>query len=248
MRVRFSYRVMISVAAVSAVGALALWPPPASGTSASSPRLASTTHAMDSAAFWAAKRVDGDRPAPAPASVYEGNTDTRMLNLVAAAHRLPASGHRWRNAGPFGGIVDGADVGSGNELFGPVGGIGTAMAVDPNAGNTVYLGTLGGLYKTTDGGRTVHAIGDSMARGAIGAIAVDPRHPSTVYAGTGVSIFTLSDDAAGAGIYVSHNGGKTWTRPLHNTHGYGTNSIAVAPNGTVFVGTTYGLWRSTDHG
>jgi hypothetical protein len=246
MRTRFSSWSVASVVAVSAMGTLALSSAPAQGPS--SPRLAPTTHAMDSAAFWAAKRVDGDRPAPAPASVYEGNTDTRMLNLVAAARRLPASGHKWRNTGPFGGIVDVADVGSGNELFGPVGGIGTAMAVAPNAGNTVYLGTLGGLYKTTDGGRTVRAIGDSMARAAIGAIAVDPRHPSTVYAGTGVSIFTLSDDAAGTGVYVSHNSGKTWSRPTRNTHGYGVNSIVVAPNGTVLVGTTYGLWRSTDHG
>ena len=67
-----------------------------------------------------------------------------------AAAKLPETGHKSRNAGPFGGIEDVKDVGSGNELFGKVGGIGTAMAVDPNAGNTVYLGTIGGLYKTTE--------------------------------------------------------------------------------------------------
>ena len=248
MRTRVTTKLVTSVVGIAGVSVLAMTPATSGGAPLASPRLAPTTHNIPSSQLWAAKQYESDSPLPSPARVYEGNTDTRFLNLVAAARRLHETGHSWRNAGPFGGIVDVADVGSGDEMFGPVGGIGTAMAVDPVAGNTVYLGTIGGLYKTTDGGRTVHAIGDSMARTAIGAIAVDPRHPSTVYAGTGVSIFTLSDDAAGTGVYVSHNAGKTWTRPVRNTHGYGTNSIVVAPNGTVFVGTTYGLWRSTDHG
>ena len=252
MSVRFTSWSVATVAAVGTVAALAVAPTGAAASAAAekpAPKLAPTTHAVASSDVWAAKSLEVDRPLAAPpASLYEGNTDTRFLNLVKAAAKLPRTGHGWHNAGPFGGTVDIPDVGSGDELFGPVAGIGTAMAVDPEAGNTVYLGTIGGLYKTTDGGKTVHAIGDSMARAAIGAIAVDPRHPGTVYAGTGVSIFTLSDDAAGAGVYVSRNGGKTWTRPAKNTHGYGTNAIAVAPNGTVLVGTTYGLWRSTDHG
>lgn len=63
-----------------------------------------------------------------------------------------------------------------------------------------------------------------------------------------MAIFTSSDDAAGTGVYVSHDGGRTWTRPSANTNGYGVNSIAVRPDGTVYAGTTYGLWRSTDYG
>ena len=184
-------------------------------------------------------------------TLYEGNTDQTFLNLTQQAAGLQATGHAWRNAGPFGGVVDIPNIGSGNELFGPVDGIGTAIAVDPTdpTGNTVYLGTIGGLYKTTDGGHTVRNIADGqMARDSIGAIAVDPNDSKTVYAGTGVSIFTLSDDAAGTGVYVSHDGGSTWARPSANTHGYGVNSIAVTPSGDVLVGTTYGLWRSTDNG
>ena len=248
MGVRSKSSSVAAVATLGVVAALAATAAPTAVTSAgATPQLAKTTHAMDSAAFWSS-RHEVDRPLPSANKVYAGNTDARFLGLVNQAKHLPETGHKWRNAGPFGGIQDIQDVGSGNEKFGNVGGIGTAMAVDPNAGNTVYLGTIGGLYKTTDGGRTVKSIGDSFARTAIGAIGIDPRHSQTIYAGTGVSIFTLSDDAAGVGVYVSHNGGRTWTRPTLNTHGYGTNAIVVTRSGTVLVGTTYGLWRSTDHG
>jgi hypothetical protein len=184
--------------------------------------------------------------------VYQGNTDARFLRLTRQAKRLHRTGHAWHNVGPYKGIKDIPGTGSGSELLGSVGGIGTAMALNPKdkSGKTVYLGTIGGLYKTTNGGKTVHNVTEGkVAREPIGAVAVDPRHPKTIYIGTGVSVFTLSDDAVGTGIYVSHNGGKTWHRPKHNTHGYGVNSITVNPkNGTVLAGTTYGLWRSTSHG
>lgn len=184
--------------------------------------------------------------------LYQGNTDERFLRLTNEAAKLPSIGGAWHNAGPFHGIQDIVGTGAGAELFGKVAGIGTAMTVDPNdkSGNTVYLGTIGGLYKTTNGGKTVRNITEGkVPREAVGAIAVDPHNPKLLYLGTGVSIFTLSDDAAGTGVYVSRDGGKSWTRPAANVHGYGVNAIAVDPkNGDVLVGTTYGLWRSTDRG
>ncbi len=194
----------------------------------------------------------GEAMSPIGNVLYQGNTDQRFLKLTRQAAKLHSTGGAWKNAGPFGGVRDIAGVGSGAELLGKVGGIGTAMTADPNdkSGNTVYLGTIGGLYKTTNGGRTVHNITEGkIPREAVGAIAVDPHNPKVLVLGTGVSIFTLSDDAAGTGVYVSRNGGKTWTRPRHNTHGYGVNAVAIDPsNGTILVGTTYGLWRSTDRG
>src|SRR5438270_7274309 len=203
--------------------------------------------------YWTRQLAQGDDGplSPSISAVYEGNTDQTFLNLVHQAASLPETGRAWANAGPYGGVVDVPNIGSGNEQLGPVDGIGTAIAVDPtdHTGNTAYLGTIGGLYKTTDGGHTVRNIVDGqLARDSIGAVAVDPNHPNNVYAGTGVSIFTLSDDAAGTGVYVSHDAGRTWSRPTANTHGYGVNSIAVMPSGTVLVGTTYGLWRSANHG
>lgn len=208
---------------------------------------------VPSADFWG-KAADTDQSShtlTGLSTVYEGNTDQDFLNYIQEANSLLQTGHAWTNVGPFKGVVDVPGRGSGNENFGPVDGIGTAIAVDPSdkSGNTAYLGTIGGLYKTSDGGKTVHDIaGDQFARDSVGAIAVDPTDPSRVFAGTGVSIFTLSDDAAGSGVYVSDDAGKTWTRPTSNTHGYGVNAIAVSPDGTVYAGTTYGLWVSHDHG
>jgi hypothetical protein len=217
-----------------------------------SPAHRSAHNAEPSSLYWA---LQGDSDASSLgasfSTVFEGNTDQVFENYIHQANLLHQTGHPWTNVGPYGGVVDVPGVGSGNEQFGPVDGIGTAIAVDlsDKTGNTAYLGTIGGLYKTTDGGKTVFDIaGNQLARDSIGAIAVDPTDPSTVYAGTGVSIFTLSDDAVGDGVYVSHDAGRTWQRPSLNTHGYGVNAIAVTKNGTVYAGTTYGLWRSTDHG
>jgi photosystem II stability/assembly factor-like uncharacterized protein len=197
-------------------------------------------------------RDEGIAQKPIGNVLYQGNTDTRFLKLTRQAARLHATGHAWRNTGPYGGVRSILGTGSGAELLGEVGGIGTAMAVDNSdkSGNTVYLGTIGGLYKTTNGGKTSRNITEGkIPREAVGAIAIDPHHPKTLYLGTGVSVFTLSDDAAGTGVYVSRNGGKTWSRPKANVHGYGVNAIAVNPsNGDVLVGTTYGLWRSGDRG
>ena len=197
-------------------------------------------------------RDEGIALKPISNVLYQGNTDERFLKLTHQAAKLPETGGAWRNAGPFNGVKSIVGTGSGAELLGKVGGIGTSIVVDPSdkSGNTVYLGTIGGLYKTTNGGRTMHNITEGkVAREAVGAMAVDPHNPKLLYLGTGVSVFTLSDDAAGIGVYVSRNGGKTWTRPKLNVHGYGTNAVAVNPsNGDVLVGTTYGLWRSTDRG
>jgi hypothetical protein len=245
-----------TAAALAALGLAAVGPAGAGASghiSGTAVKLASTTHAIPSTQFWAGKAgemLTERQQSAALDSSYQGNTDDVFLAMVKKAAALGHTGHSWRNVGPTGGVVDVNGTGSGAELFGPVDGIGTAMAVDKSdsTGNTVYLGTIGGLYKTTDGGKTVHNIGDSFARASIGAIAVDPSNHDDVYAGTGVSIFTLSYDAAGTGVYVSHDAGQTWTRPSLNIHGYGVNAIDVLPDGTVLVGTTYGLWRSTNHG
>ncbi|TML77184.1 MAG: hypothetical protein E6G04_09100 [Actinobacteria bacterium] len=212
--------------------------------------VASSQQGMVTATFRAQDK-ELDERTPLMAGLYQPNTDMDALRNVRQAQALSAFGGAWKNKGPFGGIADIPGTGSGNELFLPVGGIGTAAAVDPSdkTGNTVYLGTHGGLFRSTDGGKHLVNITDGkVMRDGIGSVAVDPTDPKTIYVGTGVALFTLSDDQVGTGVYVSHNRGATFTRPVANTHGYGVTAITVSPNGTVFAGTNYGLWRSTDHG
>src|SRR5262249_45142424 len=69
---------------------------------------------------------------------------------------------------------------------GPVGGYGTAIAIDPTSPATMYAGTNGGgFFKTSDGGASWTAINHGVP--AIGswrieALAVDPATPARVYA------------------------------------------------------------------
>src|SRR5205807_10373589 len=65
---------------------------------------------------------------------------------------------------------------------------------------------------------------------------------------TGVPSLTPSGATAGTGFYASHDGGQAFSRPNPNVSGWGVTVIRVSPNGTVFIGTNHGLYRSTDHG
>lgn len=155
----------------------------------------------------------------------------------------------WTNVGPLG-QDDPQDYPQGGLRFARSTGMGATIAVDPRdaSGNSVYVGNMGGLWHTTDGGATWKSLSDKwFTRGAVGAIAVDPEQPLNVYAGTGIGYLTTSGDAPGSGIWVSHDGGATFTRPAQNIRGYATHDIAVTEDG-VLAATSDGLYVSTDDG
>src|SRR5689334_13305945 len=73
-----------------------------------------------------------------------------------------------------------------------------------------YFGSVnGGVWETTNAGRTWKPIFDSQPAGSIGAIAVAPSKPNILYVGTGESDMR-SDISQGDGMYKSTDGGKTW--------------------------------------
>src|SRR3954466_9616637 len=133
---------------------------------------------VPSAEYWAA-HPENDRKV-AVSGVYAPNTETNMVKAVQAAAALPhATTKAWKNVGPFGGVKSITSVGSGAEQLGPIEGIGTAITVDPAdpSGNTVFLGAHGGLWKSTDGGKTIHNLSDaSFLRASVGAIGIDPSN------------------------------------------------------------------------
>jgi photosystem II stability/assembly factor-like uncharacterized protein len=89
-------------------------------------------------------------------------------------------------------------------------GVVTALAVDPRHSGTVYAGLqtgrdTGGIYETTDGGRTWSRVFSA----AIGTLAIDPAPSATIYAAgwagwNGTQITTFR-------IIRSTDSGLTWT-------------------------------------
>jgi photosystem II stability/assembly factor-like uncharacterized protein len=90
---------------------------------------------------------------------------------------------------------------------------GRVLAVTGIAGDNrhFYFGAVdGGVWATSDAGRTWHPVFDHEPVGSIGAIAVAPSRPSTIYVGTGEADMR-SDIAQGDGMYRSTDGGRHWT-------------------------------------
>ena len=167
----------------------------------------------------------------------------------AAALPLADAGRTWQDVGPTG-VDDPTGYSASSEQFLRNAGMGAALAADTTdpTGNTVYLGNMGGLWKSTDGGDHWSNLSDGRLTSAgVGAIALDPSRPGDLYVGTGISYLTISGDTYGTGFYVSHDGGRTFSRPSPNVEGWAVTVIRVTPT-AVLVGTNHGLYRSTDHG
>lgn len=133
-------------------------------------------------------------------------------------------------------------------------------AVDgvPSQPHTFYMGVVnGGVWKTTDAGRTWTPIFDDQPTGSIGAIAVAPSNPNVIYVGSGEGM-QRPDLSVGNGIYKSTDAGRTWTH-LGLRDGQQIPHIVVDPSNpdrlfVAVLGHPYGaneergLFRSTDGG
>lgn len=162
---------------------------------------------------------------------------------VAAGNAVPTSlyaGMTWREIGPFrGGRV-------------------TSVTGVPAERDTYYLGAaIGGVWRTTDGGRQWTPLFDHEAVGSVGAIAVAPSDPNTIYVGTGESA-PREDVSIGNGVYKSTDGGKTWVHlGLDDTQHIARivvdrsnpDVVLVAALGHVYgANADRGVFRSTDGG
>ncbi len=144
-------------------------------------------------------------------------------------------------------------------MIGPFRG-GRALAVTgvPGHPNRYYFGSVdGGVWESTDAGRTWNPIFDGQDVASIGAIAVAPSAPDTLYVGTGEADMR-SDIAYGNGVYKSTDGGKTWTHEgLTDTQQIGAIVVDPTNPNVVYVaalGHAYGpnaergVFKSVDGG
>ncbi len=133
-----------------------------------------------------------------------------------------------------------------------------AVAGVPSQPNVFYVGVCnGGVWKSTDYGRTWTPIFDQQPTGSIGAVAVALSDPNVIYVGSGEGLHR-PDLSVGDGIYRSADAGKTWTHlglrdgqqiPQIAIDPRDANKILVAVAGHPYgPNTERGIFRSTDGG
>ena len=135
-----------------------------------------------------------------------------------------------------------------------------ALAIDPVNPSTIYAGITpastsnsfsfaGGVFKSTDGGNSWTATGNSLNLGPVNALAIDPDVPATVYAGTSQGVFKSTD---GGNTWIARNQGIPFIPVV--------NALVIDPKrpSTIYIGTgviflpfgfaSGGIFKSTDGG
>ncbi len=109
-----------------------------------------------------------------------------------------------------------------------------AVTIDPTNNDIVWVGTGednprndvsygDGVYKTTDGGKTWTNVGLAATK-QISRILVDPRNHNHVIVGAQGDLFNDSQDR---GVYVTEDGGKTWSKTLFAGPQSGVSDMAM---------------------
>ncbi|MEM1096630.1 MAG: FlgD immunoglobulin-like domain containing protein [Bacteroidota bacterium] len=146
------------------------------------------------------------------------------------------------------------------------------IALDPKHPDTLYVGTGeangghnnfagGGIYKSTNGGRTWDLLGLESTT-SIARVAVHPEQTETVFVAAMGSYFAPNPER---GLYRSDDGGQTWTKPFFVSDSTGVIDVLIHPTqpdtmwlatwervrrvtGARLYGVTSAVWRSYDGG
>ena len=132
-------------------------------------------------------------------------------------------------------------------LLGPFrGGRSAAVTGVPNKPNLFYFGsTGGGIWKTTDGGRTWGNISDGFFGGSIGAISVSKSDPNVLYAGGGEKT-VRGNVSSGYGIWKSVDAGKTWEQSgLEKSRHIPRIAIDQTNHNVVYAGVLGNIYKPT---
>ena len=187
--------------------------------------------------------------------------DLWRQSLDDLAHMTVDASGEWLPIGP-GGVQIGPNLNNPTFGQGPLSGVVTAIALDPQSpANHFYVGTSeGGLWASTDAGSTWQELTPDQTFTSIGALLVVPPttvkvppDPSIIFLGTGITqAVGMPGFTRGAGLFRSFDGGRTWNAldggpSATGFAGAAITSILLLP-GRLLVATTKGLFKSTDNG
>jgi photosystem II stability/assembly factor-like uncharacterized protein len=124
-----------------------------------------------------------------------------------------------------------------------------AVAVAPNAENIIYVGEgentmrgnvsegLGGIWRSTDGGKSWKNIGLKDGRHII-RIVIDPNNSKTLWVAVMGHLFGPNEQR---GVYKSTDGGDTWKKVLYVNNQTGCSDLVMEPGNPAVL--YAGMWR-----
>jgi len=117
-----------------------------------------------------------------------------------------------------------------------------AVEIDPCDDSTVYAGSVAGLYRSDDKGKSWYVLSDEGL--VINTIVLHPQRPQRIVVGI-----------EGDGVYVSNDRGQSFQRTSDGLHNLRITTIAPDPfvkdrvyAAVVFGGANSGIYRSDDAG
>jgi photosystem II stability/assembly factor-like uncharacterized protein len=109
--------------------------------------------------------------------------------------------------------------------------------VDPANTNRILLATdRGGVLASNDGGYSFLPANNGFSARQITSYIGDTAQPATIYVG-------VVNDKAWGGVFVSNNGGLSWSQKSAGLNGQDVFSLGQASDGTVLAGTGHGIYR-----
>ncbi len=141
----------------------------------------------------------------------------------------------------------------GYALAGPV----NAIVTDPIDPQTFYAGTLGGVWKTIDGGANWQPLTDDALIDSVLSLALDPNNSQVIWAGLGHQNFEY-ENSTNTDLLKSSDGGATWSPVRLQVYPDGNDittvaTVAVQPgdSNVVLASVTSGfagIYRTVDGG
>jgi photosystem II stability/assembly factor-like uncharacterized protein len=146
--------------------------------------------------------------------------DTLYMSARRGGYKSSDGGETWT---PFGGSVQQEEIES--------------LTMHPASPQTLFVGTKKGLMRSTDGAQTWSRMGGGLPRYVVRGLAINPANPDVMWAG-----------AAGAGVYKTTDGGKSWTEA---NAGFAASWIENAwgnATGMILAQASRGLFRTDGKG